>query len=56
MRMHYVMLHRDIRKGELQRHKNKEWQSYSNNVLRIVSSGVGSGPSVAAMAAPLLAD
>ena len=34
-----VMLHRDIRKGELWRHKNKEWQSYmySNNVLCIVS-------------------
>ena len=46
----YIMLHREIRKGELRRHKNKEWQSYSDN-----SSGVGSGPSVAAMAAPLLA-
>ena len=35
----YVMLHRarEIRKGELQRHKNKEQQSYSDNVLFIVS-------------------
>ena len=33
----YVMLYREIRKGELRRHKNKERQSYSDNVLCIVS-------------------
>ena len=50
-----IMLHREIKKGELRRHKNEEWQSYSDKVPSW-SSGVGSSPSLAAMAAPLSAD